>query len=174
MPSTPEKMKELRRERREKSLCVGCGVPISVKTRCDACNKKHKEHGDRRNIRLALEGRCRCGRNLDTNNATCSFCASRRKAYSKIRTPESTKKSWLKSRYNLTLESFSKMKTDQNNICVICGKLRGKSDLVIDHCHKTGKVRGLICHNCNVGLGYFEDNPDLLELAKKYLQDRCS
>ena len=42
--------------------------------------------------------------------------------------------------------------------------------LVVDHCHKTGKIRGLICDSCNVGLGRFKDNIDNLKNAIKYLE----
>lgn len=51
--------------------------------------------------------------------------------------------------------------------CVICGE-RG-SKMAVDHCHKTGKVRGLLCMECNLGLGKFKDDPQLLEFARIYL-----
>jgi hypothetical protein len=44
-------------------------------------------------------------------------------------------------------------------------------ELAIDHCHKTGKIRGLLCKNCNQGLGQFKDNIDLLLSAAKYLYE---
>lgn len=50
--------------------------------------------------------------------------------------------------------------------CVICGI---EADLVVDHCHRTGMVRGMLCNNCNMGLGHFKDDPMLLEFAKVYL-----
>jgi len=43
--------------------------------------------------------------------------------------------------------------------------------LAVDHDHKNGEVRGLLCHRCNVGLGNFQDNPELLLKAYKYLKD---
>lgn len=51
--------------------------------------------------------------------------------------------------------------------CVICGVETTK--LVVDHCHKTGSIRGLLCTNCNLGLGHFKDDPLLLEFAIQYL-----
>ena len=50
--------------------------------------------------------------------------------------------------------------------CVICGD---KSKLVVDHDHKTGQVRGMLCEHCNRGLGHFRDDPLLLEFAAQYL-----
>jgi hypothetical protein len=50
--------------------------------------------------------------------------------------------------------------------CVICG---AEESLVVDHCHKTNKIRGMLCNHCNRGLGHFKDNPDLLEFARIYL-----
>lgn len=51
--------------------------------------------------------------------------------------------------------------------CVICGLASSK--LVVDHCHKTGSVRGALCGECNLGLGKFKDDPQLLEFARIYL-----
>ena len=50
--------------------------------------------------------------------------------------------------------------------CVICGS---KEKLVVDHDHKTGKIRGMLCNHCNRGLGHFRDDPTLLEFASQYL-----
>ena len=50
--------------------------------------------------------------------------------------------------------------------CVICGS---EEELVVDHCHKTNKIRGMLCNHCNRGLGHFRDDPELLEFARIYL-----
>jgi hypothetical protein len=50
--------------------------------------------------------------------------------------------------------------------CVICGSVE---DLVVDHCHKTNIIRGMLCNHCNRGLGNFKDDPELLEFARMYL-----
>lgn len=55
--------------------------------------------------------------------------------------------------------------------CVICGI---KTQVVVDHDHKTGDVRGGLCINCNLGLGHFKDDPDLLRFAALYLEGKCA
>lgn len=54
-----------------------------------------------------------------------------------------------------------------NKVCIICGNDGPK--LAVDHCHSTNKVRGILCMNCNQGLGKFKDDPELLEFARIYL-----
>lgn len=56
----------------------------------------------------------------------------------------------------------------QEGICAICEEPFTDDD-VIDHCHDTGKVRGLLCHRCNKGLGFFRDKTNILYRAIKYL-----
>ncbi len=55
----------------------------------------------------------------------------------------------------------------ENQVCEICGD---SSSLVIDHCHESRKVRGVLCNSCNLGLGFFKDNAVSLESAIKYLK----
>jgi len=50
--------------------------------------------------------------------------------------------------------------------CIICGS---EENLVVDHCHKTNIIRGMLCNHCNRGLGHFKDDPELLEFARIYL-----
>ena len=75
----------------------------------------------------------------------------------------------------MTPQDYLKMSEDQQNKCYICG-LENKfgshhNKLVVDHCHISGAVRKLLCDKCNKGLGQFNDNPELLEKAAKYLKD---
>lgn len=65
-------------------------------------------------------------------------------------------------------ELYLEMEQRQNSLCAIC-KTESKTYLNIDHDHKTGKVRGLLCRFCNMGLGSFKDNPVFLSEASKYL-----
>ena len=82
---------------------------------------------------------------------------------------------FLSTRYNLSIETYEAMFKSQNGGCKVCGKqnLDGKR-LFVDHDHKTGTVRGLLCHHCNAGMGHFFDDPSLLESAINYLKDHNS
>lgn len=73
----------------------------------------------------------------------------------------------LRKQYKITLDQYDGMVIDQNGRCALC---KEKKPLVIDHDHKTGLVRGLLCTRCNIGLGQFCDRPDLLVEAFRYLQ----
>lgn len=78
----------------------------------------------------------------------------------------------LKTRYGITLSEFNDLLVTQGNECAICkGKVNtaGRS-FSVDHCHTTGKVRGLLCNHCNFGLGSFFDSATLLRLAADYLE----
>lgn len=71
------------------------------------------------------------------------------------------------SRFGLSTEEYLFMKSRVNNSCEICGKL--DNHLAVDHCHNTGKIRGMLCTNCNNGLGRFKDNIHFLKNAIDYL-----
>ncbi len=77
---------------------------------------------------------------------------------------ESNKRNLLKLRLKslgLSMDDYSRMLTDQGHRCAICGTHADELDrrLAIDHCHKTGRVRGLLCNLCNTALGMFKDLP---------------
>lgn len=71
--------------------------------------------------------------------------------------------------YGVTKEAYDALLASQGGRCWICRRLFKKSPHV-DHDHKTGKVRGLLCNGCNRGLGYFHDDPERLAAAIRYLQ----
>lgn len=75
----------------------------------------------------------------------------------------------LKFKYGITLSEFNEILKFQENKCIICKNLFNTNKICVDHCHKTGKVRALLCNNCNSGLGFFNDNIDFLKEAILYL-----
>jgi Recombination endonuclease VII len=69
----------------------------------------------------------------------------------------------------MTPEDKQKMFDRQNGLCKICGELLERA--LVDHCHVTNKVRGLLCQKCNSGLGMFRDRIDSLKQAIRYLEE---
>lgn len=81
------------------------------------------------------------------------------------------------SRYGLTVNQFDDLIQQQDRRCAICNMqfsrlaIVERSALVIDHCHTKGTVRGLLCSKCNTGIGFFNDDPESLRNAIRYLDD---
>jgi hypothetical protein len=86
--------------------------------------------------------------------------------------PEVHRRSALKTFYKLTMEEYDKMLIEQDGKCAICETPQEelKKPLVVDHDHNTGAVRGLLCPNCNHGLGRFKDSLDTVRKAVLYLE----
>lgn len=90
--------------------------------------------------------------------------------------PKSRKNTHLKYAYGFSLEGYNKLFEDQKGLCAICNqperrKFKSKTgDLCVDHCHTTGKIRGLLCADCNNGLGKFKESFQVLERAIHYLR----
>ena len=75
----------------------------------------------------------------------------------------------LQNLYGITTDQKNQMLKDQGNSCAICG---GRAKLlVVDHCHNTGKVRGLLCTKCNTAIGKLGDDPVTLRKALAYLEN---
>jgi len=73
--------------------------------------------------------------------------------------------------YGLTAEAYQEMWEVQNGRCAICLNKQGKKKLAVDHNHKTGRIRGLLCTRCNHKLlGSAKDNPEILKRAVGYLE----
>lgn len=73
-------------------------------------------------------------------------------------------------KYGLTLNGFDQLLASQGDRCAICKTEAPRGHgWHVDHCHRTGNTRGVLCHSCNVGLGHFGDDPDRLRAAASYL-----
>lgn len=73
--------------------------------------------------------------------------------------------------YNLDWAEYLRMVDEQKGRCFLCGSRGSGKDkkLCVDHNHTTGKIRGLLCWNCNVGIGLFKEDPDLLRKVIDYI-----
>lgn len=89
---------------------------------------------------------------------------------------EKKERSWsfLMKKFGMTKEKYEEILESQGGVCAICGSPDTKTlmtnYLFVDHCHTTGKVRGLLCNNCNFSIGGFNDDISLLKAAIEYLQ----
>ena len=107
-----------------------------------------------------------CGKHFQPKAPSQHYCSDECRGYN----------SYYMRSYGITEATYQRMLAKQNSKCAICkseGFLMGeqhKVKLVVDHCHETGKVRSLLCHNCNRGLGLFQDNTKILTKAISYLQ----
>lgn len=130
-----------------------------------------------------------------TVNSSCRPCSVEKgkkkladpSLMSQYRTPEKKKKWKAKNqdrvkdikrkhqlkKFGMTPDDYNKMLHEQEGKCKICGKgiKENQQSLAVDHCHKTNKIRGLLCGPCNRGIGLLQDNPKIIENALRYVQD---
>jgi Recombination endonuclease VII len=102
----------------------------------------------------------------------CKECHNRRKRERRAERPTPTEKYRqyrLKWAYGITPADYDRMLRAQGGVCGIC-KRPSEFGLRVDHCHTTGRVRGLLCTQCNPGVGYFDDDPARLRAAAAYLE----
>jgi hypothetical protein len=84
---------------------------------------------------------------------------------------DSKRKEYSLKQYGLTLADYDEMNAEQDGVCAICGsECVRRKELCVDHDHETGEVRDLLCMKCNLGIGQFNDDPDLLKKAVRYLR----
>lgn len=126
----------------------------------------------------------RCGRDLPLDNFyhyngkaqhPCKDCRKKIDDNPEARARKSrNRRIWhLKTLYGITMEFFDYLLFDKQGLrCAICDEFLPEKDsqIAIDHNHITGKIRGLLCHQCNFGLGNFKDSPEILRSAATYLE----
>ncbi len=99
----------------------------------------------------------------------CKACSTEKNRYKKTKVQRREKH--LIRKYSIFLKDYSIMLIEQRGCCAICSKPEEEESyqvLHVDHCHKTGRVRGLLCRNCNHVLGLMKDNPELLRRAADF------
>ncbi len=112
------------------------------------------------------------GNMLDGLASLCRDCQKKYRKRNRARSDserDTSRKRYLAKKYGITYEDYDNIFSAQNGLCKICLKSSEKM-LVIDHDHDTGKVRGLLCSKCNVGLGCFMDDRVAMRRAILYLE----
>ena len=132
------------------------------KKRCYACGKTK-----------FLDEYYKC--NTRYRQRECKDCCRERKYawYKTEKGKRSSANTKLKRRFGITLSEYENLLGIVNNRCQICGATESVNShrLGVDHDHKTGAIKGILCKACNSGIGYFQDNIDSLKAAVKYLED---
>lgn len=131
----------------------------------------------------------KCARSKDRLDYKCKICSklinrqwhrANRARVNEVKSewskknPDKVKNTSLKKSYKIDLIEYNNMLTKQNNKCAICSEESAVKCLAVDHDHKTGKIRGLLCNRCNTGLGMFRDNIDLIILSGMYLSEHST
>lgn len=144
---------------------------------CRKCKEEKplSEFGANKRYEGGLERRCKeCLRGMrqdayDRNPELYRQAANRKRKYRREPggpdSPEGRRRRHLQEAYGITPEDEKRLLESQGGLCPICGS----PAQVVDHCHTTGRVRGLLCQKCNRGLGHFIDNPVMLVRALEYL-----
>lgn len=135
---------------------------------CSQCDttKPLKDFHKRSDIKGGIRSNCKSCVN-ERNLAYYHSSLEKKDAHHK-----SARKSRYKTHYGISLEDYDEMLLAQDGVCAICRGLETSKRmfLSVDHCHTSGKVRGLLCSNCNRGLGSFKDQEVLLHKAIDYLE----
>lgn len=107
------------------------------------------------------------------NEAHRAELAAAEQARRDSQTPEQKQDAWLRRRYKITLADYVALAESQGNKCAICERPQDwtswRTRLFVDHCHETGAVRGLLCSNCNKGIGMFGESADTIRAALEYM-----
>lgn len=108
----------------------------------------------------------------------CKWCVRQQTgAYQKRNREHASvmQRNWnLLNKYGITSEDYERMLAEQNGVCAICGGPPEGSrwkQFHVDHCHTTGRVRGLLCGRCNRGMGYLCDDPEIALRAARYVSE---
>lgn len=80
----------------------------------------------------------------------------------------------LKANYGISIGDYEALVASQGGECAICGgAFTQRKRTHVDHCHETGRVRGVLCENCNRAIGLLQDRPDIARAAADYLEKAC-
>ena len=148
------------------------------------CRRADGERAYGAHLLSALPRCLRCGepvppyRVSKLRSSLCRSCSYRSAREWKLQHPKQwerhARRSHLKRHYGLTPEAFDRIFDEQGRTCAICGAEEAKDERGfrphVDHCHATGRVRGILCGRCNKGLGLFHDDAGLIKRAISYLE----
>jgi len=137
---------------------------------------KNKSENDKYHMRCKQCQRDEYKNNIDRyrqNSREYSKSEVGRRNYKKRIESGKHKFNQLKSKYGITADEYHALLIKQKSKCAICDKVFEDTTRAtkahVDHCHKTGRIRGLLCNGCNLVLGHFDDDVNILKKAMEYL-----
>ena len=131
-------------------LAIKAGLPGPLGRLCRKCGADHWMYMKWKN---------------GDDGARCAKCATSHSKRWKTAHPDKYREwSWKDRGINITVVEYNRLYEEQDGACAICAKQHGK--LRVDHCHKTGKIRGLLCPRCNA----LAQDPDVLRLVLAYME----
>lgn len=164
-----------RRQGEELSRCLYCQVKLT-KHNSSPSMMKHRRYSCRkcwasRQKRYSESAKARDPKYLAKKKAKV---AARQAGWTEERRERERRRaygSWIVRKYGITLAQYDYLLKEQGGVCAICrcDKPNGKGAWHIDHCHRTGAVRGILCSKCNFVVGLCGDNPSILSAAATYL-----
>lgn len=108
-------------------------------------------------------------KSVDKRKQQCKTCWDN-STWARYATPEYVREAGLWQKYGLTAQDYDALFEKQGRACAICKQMPERYRLHVDHCHETGRVRGLLCVACNTALGLFKDSVSRLQAAITYLE----
>lgn len=106
----------------------------------------------------------------DNKTKQRAYMSGWRKAHPR-KNDANARKSHLKVSYDLSIEEYDALLLQQDNVCAICKKkCKRFTHLSVDHNHSTGKIRGLLCNDCNIAIGRMKEDPVILRAAADYIE----
>lgn len=170
MAATKEYFQEYYRKNRVRKLAEGAVYHKANKAVRNAYNRKYYEANKHKWPRRSAEKQAEHNRVRRERYKTDEVYRNEVKSKVKewVNADPRRKKRQRLRKYGLTIEQFDAMRDGQRHVCAICGLKPNRFH--VDHCHTRGQVRGLLCNNCNLGLGKFRDSIETLERAILYLR----
>ena len=165
--------------KRKCTVCTNTFEVSSIKSTKIYCSKDCKYVADKNKLKLKYQKdpekhRKKSSTSYFKNHEENKEKARLRAKLARIANPSQFKNSKLKQAYGITLEEFNVLLNNQNNCCAICAEVFSIKKMslkpFVDHNHKTGEVRELLCLNCNSIIGYSREDVLVLKAAIKYLK----